>query len=485
MPLCTIGLNHKSAPVEVRERVVFAPDRLADALKALRVRDGVREAAVISTCNRTEIYTVVESPSVSDGVLGWFAESHRIEPDWLRRYTYTHLDTQAVSHLLRVTPGLDSLVLGEPQIGGQAKTAYLEAVNAGTVGPILDRLFQHAFTVSKMVRSQTGIGTHPVSVAFAAVNLARQIFGPLDAYTALLIGAGETIELTARHLHNQGLRRFIVTNRTRQRAAELAALYQGEDIDLTALPERLPDADIVIASTASPLPLLGKGVVQRALRKRKRKPMFLVDIAVPRDIEPEVAELDDAYLYTVDDLHDVIEDSLNSRRHAAVEAEEIVELQAERFMSWLRSLDSVPSIRQFRGNAELQRDAVLDRAIRRLRNGEDAEQALQYLAHTLTNRLIHAPTVRLREAGESGQQTLLDAAQHLLAIDADDDEDRPAIADQPDVRQADTAAAAPTPANRSEDGPSSDAPQPARRLNGSTPPRDLVEQDLRQVHDNL
>jgi glutamyl-tRNA reductase len=474
MPLCTIGLNHKSAPVEVRERVVFAPDRLGDALRALRGRAGVREAAVISTCNRTEIYTVVESTAVSDGVIGWLAESHSIDQDWLRRYIYTHLDTEAVCHLLRVTPGLDSLVLGEPQIGGQAKSAYLEAVNAGTVGPILDRLFQHAFTVSKMVRSQTGIGTHPVSVAFAAVNLARQIFGPLEGFTALLIGAGETIELTARHLHNQGLRRFIVTNRTRQRAAELAAQYGGEDIALSDLPDRLPEADIVISSTASPLPLLGKGVVQRALRKRKRKPMFLLDIAVPRDIEPEVAELGDAYLYTVDDLHDVIEESLNSRRHAAVEAEEIVGLQAERFMSWLRSLDSVPSIRQFRTQADLHREAVLERAVRRLRNGENPEQALAYLAHTLTNRLIHAPTVRLREAGELGERSLLDAAHHLLAIGISDDDEQ----DRTPEASASLA--------RTRQATAIDPPPRQQRLTDAAPPlSELTGRDLRHLRDNL
>lgn len=416
MPLCTIGLNHKSAPVEVRERVVFPPDRLAAALQALKQRPGVREAAVISTCNRTEVYTLLEAGTDTVTVLDWLAASHALERDWLSRFVYTHLDAAAVGHLLRVTPGLDSLVLGEPQIGGQAKDAYAEALQAGTLGPVLDRLFQHAFTVSKLVRSQTGIGSHPVSVAFAAVSLARQIFGPLDAYTALLVGAGETIELTARHLANQGLHRFLVANRTRERAEALADAHAGEAIDLAALPERIAEADIVISSTASPLPLIGKGTVQRALRKRKRRPMFLVDIAVPRDIEPEVAELDDAYLYTVDDLHDVVEENINSRRHAAMEAEDIVELQSDRFMAWLRSLESVPAIRDFRGRAEAHREEVLNRALRRLRNGEPPEEALQYLAHTLTNRLLHAPTTRLREAGEQGERALLDAARQLLDL---------------------------------------------------------------------
>ncbi len=419
MPLCAVGLNHKSAPLEVRERVVFPETELRSRLRALGARQGVREAAVISTCNRTEIYTLLDHPDRAESVLDWLAGSHSLDVDWLRGFVYTHLNEQAVEHLLRVTPGLDSLVLGEPQIGGQAKSAYLEAVNAGTVGPVLDRLFQHAFAVSKLVRTQTGIGSHPVSVAFAAVSLARQIFGALDNYTALLIGAGETIDLTARHLHQHGLRRFLVTNRTMARARSLAAEYGGEAIELSALPERLRDADIVIASTASQLPLLGKGAVERALRQRKHRPVFMVDIAVPRDIEPEVGELQDVYLYTVDDLHDVIEENLSSRRHAAAEAEEIVSLQADRFMNWMRSLDSVPAIRHFRGRAADHRDEVLERALRRLRNGTPPEEALAYLAHTLTNRLLHVPTTRLRKAGEHGEEALLQAARRLLDMSDD------------------------------------------------------------------
>ena len=419
MPLSAIGLNHKSAPLEVRERVVFPEEHLQSSLQALVTRSGVREAAVISTCNRTEVYTLLEDPATASTVLDWLAASHSLDANWLSRFVYTHSNQDAVGHLLRVTPGLDSLVLGEPQIGGQAKSAYLEAMSAGTVGPVLDRLFQHAFTVSKQVRSQTGIGSHPVSVAFAAVSLARQIFGALDGYTALLIGAGETIELTARHLNQQGLRRFLVANRTRQRAEELAAGYGGEAFELGLLPERVNEADIIIASTASPLPLLGKGTMERALRRRKHRPVFMVDIAVPRDIEPEVGELEDVYLYTVDDLHDVIEENLSSRRHAATEAEEIIDLQSEHFMAWMRSLDSVPAIRHFRGRAEHHRDQVLERALRRLRNGHAAEETLEYLANTLTNRLLHVPTTRLREAGAHGEEQVLEAARRLLDM-ADD-----------------------------------------------------------------
>jgi len=419
MPLCAIGLNHISAPLDVRERLVFPLETLQDALQLLTGTEGVQEAAVISTCNRTEIYAVVESSAAAEQMVNWLAASHQVDTVWLRRYLYIHHDRHVVRHLLRVTPGLDSLIMGEPQIGGQTKAAYLEAVTAGTVGPVLDRLFQHAFTVSKRIRTETGIGANPVSVAFAAVTLARQIFGDLSRSTALLVGAGETIELTARHLHQQGVRRFIVANRSQERARELAAAHDGSAIELSQLPDALVEADIVIASTASPLPLLGKGSVERALKRRRHRPIFMVDIAVPRDIEPEVAELDDVYLYTVDDLREVIEENLRSRHHAADEAEQIIDLQADRFMTWLRSLESVPAIRNFRDRATDHRDQVLQKALRRLERGEQPEQVLEYLAHTLTNRLLHVPTTRLRQAGEDGEQALMDAARRLLDIDDD------------------------------------------------------------------
>lgn len=420
MPLCAVGLNHVSAPLEVRERVVFPVETLRDALQDLTGRPGVREAAVISTCNRTEIYAVLDSAEEAGHMVQWLADSHQLAPEWLRPYLYAYHDRDVVRHLLRVAPGLDSMVMGEPQIGGQTKAAYQEAVRAGTAGQVLARLFQHAFTVSKRIRTETGIGANPVSVAFAAVTLAKQIFGSLEQSTALLVGAGETIELTARHLHQQGVRRFLVANRTVDRGRELAHQYDGRAMDLGELPDALAHSDIVIASTASPLPLLGKGSVERALKKRRHRPIFMVDIAVPRDIEPEVARLDDVYLYTVDDLREVIEDNMRSRQHAADEAQEIIDLQADRFMNWLRSLDSVPAIRHFRGRAIDHRDLVLQRALRRLDRGEAPEEVLRYLAHTLTNRLLHGPTTRLRRAAEEDEQALMDAARRLLDIDNND-----------------------------------------------------------------
>lgn len=420
MPLLTLGLSHKSAPLAVRERLVFDDEQLVPSLARLLQRGGIREAAVISTCNRTEVYTVVDSAERENAVLAWLAESHNIDPAWLRPYLYAYHNSEAVRHLLRVAPGLDSLVLGESQIGGQAKAAYQEALNAGALGQILDRLFQYAFAVAKQIRTETGIGANPVSVAFAAVTLARQIFGDLNGYRGLLVGAGETIELTARHLREHGMRDFTVANRSRERARELADRYQGTAIDLAGLPEHLVTADVVVTSTGSQLPLLGKGTVERALRKRKHRPVFMVDIAVPRDIEPEVGQLDDVYLYTVDDLQQVIEDNMRSRRQAAEQAEEIITLEAERFQSWLRSLDSVPMIRAYRGRGEQQRDEVLERARRRLRRGDDPDTVLQYLAHTLSNRLMHEPTARLREAGQAGRGDLLEAARFLLGLDEGD-----------------------------------------------------------------
>ena len=420
MPLFTHGLSHKTAPLEVRERLVFDEDRARDALGDLVARPGVREAALISTCNRTEVYTVLEPGAPPQTVLRWLAAEQAVDPGWLADYLYVHHDGEMVRHLLRVAPGLDSLVLGEPQISGQIKLAYNQALAAGTLGRVLDRLFQHAFSVSKQVRTETGIGSHPVSVAFAAVTLARQIFGDLNGYTGLLIGAGETIELTARHFHEQGMRRFIVANRSAARAEELAGQYNGEAIDLGSLPGRIEEADVVVASTGSQLPILGKGVIERAVRRRKHRPMFMVDIAVPRDIEPEAGDLDDVYLYTVDDLQEVIDDNLRSRQDAATQAEEIIDVQVERFEAWLRGLDAVPLVRAFRERSASQRDAVLARARRRLARGDDPEAVLEYLAHTLTNRLIHTPTRALRDAGSAGNGELLAAARRLLDVDPDE-----------------------------------------------------------------
>ncbi len=415
MTLLAVGLNHKTAPVDIRERIAFGPDILAGALRSLAEDPALSEGAILSTCNRTEIYCVLNG-SRRESVVDWLARFHGIEAVRLSPYLFTHVDRAAITHLLEVASGLDSMVLGEPQILGQVKTAFQTACDHGTAGKLLGRLFQHTFAVAKQVRTDTAIGTSPVSVAFAAVSLARQIFTDLKDQTALLIGAGETIELAARHLRQQGVGRIIVANRTVERAHALAAEFEGYAIALTELGTHLPEADIVISSTASPIPVLGKGTVERALKARRHRPVFMVDIAVPRDIEPEVAELDDVYLYTVDDLKDVVEDGLRSRQAAAAAAREIIEFHATEFLAWLRSLDAVDLIQDFRRGAEDIRDQVLAQARRRLEAGKPADEVLNFLANTLTNKFLHAPSARLRQAGREGEAELLDAANALFDL---------------------------------------------------------------------
>ncbi len=352
MALVVLGLNHTTAPVGMRERITFGPDIVVAALRSLVSLPGIGEGVILSTCNRTELYCTGDSQGVGQ-LRRWIGEFHGIAAEDINRFLYEHRGQSAVDHLLAVASGLDSLVLGEPQILGQVKNAYQTACDAGTAHKILCRLFQHSFATAKQVRTDTAIGNSPISVAFAAVSLARQIFTDLGEQTAMLIGAGETIELAARHLHQHGIGRMIVANRTVERAHELASEFKGYAIGLTEIPSHLAESDIVIASTASPLPVLGKGTVESALKKRRHRPIFMVDIAVPRDIEPEVGELSDVYLYTVDDLDEVIRENMQSRREAAQQAREIIDLQSVEFMGWLRSLDAVSLIQDYRRHAEL------------------------------------------------------------------------------------------------------------------------------------
>ncbi len=413
MSLLALGLNHRTAPLEVRERVVFAPERLPVALQELSQVRGVSEATIISTCNRTEIYCDAAHTANSE-IAAWLGAFHAMAPSDVDPYLFSLADHEAVRHLLRVSSGLDSLVLGEPQILGQIKSAYEIARSNGTIGAQLNRLFQYAFSVAKQVRTDTDIGANPVSVAFSAVALAKQIFGDLDEATALLIGAGDTIELSLRHLQSQRIGQVIVANRTLARAQTLASEANVRAITLSDLPKVLHEADLVISSTASPLPILGKGAVERALKQRKHRPMLMVDIAVPRDIEPQVNELDDVFLYAVDDLQTVIEENLASRREAATLAEEIIDSQVERFMSWLRSLDSVTTIRGFREHADKLRLEVQNRALEMAKQGKSTEEVVEFVGRTLLNKLLHTPTRRLRQAGEEGDEELLRAAQQLL-----------------------------------------------------------------------
>lgn len=415
MQLVACGINHSTAPIDIRESVAFNAEVLPAALTSLLQHPGVVEAVILSTCNRTELYCHLDDEHDHD-IGQWLHQFHQQAEGCLDEFLYYHHDDEAIRHLLRVACGLDSMVLGEPQILGQIKTAFSHAVNANTIGKSLGRLFQHSFTVAKQVRTDTAIGNSPISVAFAAVSLAKQIFSSLAESTALLIGAGETIELAARHFFDNGIGRIIIANRTIERAHNLAMKVDGYAISLSEMPAHLAEADIIISSTASQLPILGKGAVERALKQRKRKPMFMVDIAVPRDIEPEVGNLEDIYLYCVDDLHEIIDENLQSRRDAAQQAEEIIDSQVDHFAGWLRTQDVVPTIKAIRERAERDSDYLLDKAKQQLKQGQPAEHVVNELARTLTNKLLHEPSKQLRQSGFHTENNLIKAARSLFNI---------------------------------------------------------------------
>jgi len=391
--LYALGLNHHTAPLAVRERVVFHVERLRDALVELKSAFSP-EAAILSTCNRTELYLAGETrPDLSD----WLARYHHLEPADLQPYLYTLPREQAVRHAFRVASGLDSMVIGEPQILGQMKDAARAAESAGTLGTVLHKLFQRSFAVAKEVRTNTHVGAASVSMAAAAVKLAARIFPSLKDQNVLLVGAGEMIELCATHFAAQAPARITVANRTAERAERLASRFNGRALELRELPEQLQEYDIVVSCTASSLPILGKGLVERALRARRRRPIFMVALAVPRDIEQEVAELDDVFLYTVDDLGAIVAENLDSRRSAVEQAEAIIDTQVGQFMHWIQVRETVPLIRQLREQAEETRRHELDRALKALARGEDPAAVLEALSQGLTNKLLHAPTQALKK----------------------------------------------------------------------------------------
>jgi glutamyl-tRNA reductase len=415
MHVLSIGLNHTTAPVEVRERAAVAAEHLDDALKDIARLGEIEEATILSTCNRTEVYCHLPESNI-EIVSDWLCDFHQLNRADVSPFLYSHPDQAAVRHAFRVAAGLDSMVIGEPQILGQMKTAFATAHKNGNTGKVLNRLFQHTFSVAKEIRSSTSIGAHAVSVAYAAVALAKQIFSDISQQTVLLIGAGETIELTCRHLYGQGVRNIIVANRTVSRAQNLNEEFGAQVISLHELPTRLSDADMVFSSTASTLPILGKGAFESALKLRRNKPMFVVDLAIPRDVEPEVGDLRNVYLYTVDDLEKVVTDNLQSRKDAAVEAEKIVEEQTVQFMRWFKSLDSIPTIRQLRDQTTTFTNLELANAHKRLQAGDDPSQVLQLFAHTLSQKFMHHPTESLRQKHD---ETLLAATRELFGLDQD------------------------------------------------------------------
>src|SRR5690349_11412096 len=399
MSLFALGLNHHTAPLDVRERVVFHVERLRDALGALR----------------TELYLAAgRSPPAA--AAEWFARYHRFEPSGLSPYLYTLPREQAVRHGFRVASGLDSMVLGEPQILGQMKEAARAAESAGTLGTLLHKLFQRSFAVAKEVRSTTQLGAASVSMAAAAVRLAGRIFPSLKDQSVLFIGAGEMIELCATHFAAQGPARMTVANRTLDRAEKLAHRFNARPVELRTLADQLHEHDIIVSSTASSLPILGKGMVERALRARRRRPMFMVDLAVPRDIEPEVGDLDDVFLYTVDDLGQIVSSNLDTRRAAVAQAEAIIDTQVGQFMHWMRTRENVPLIRALRARADDARREELDRALRALARGEPPAKVLDALSQGLVNKLMHAPTQALHDTAGDEQRALAELLARLYRV---------------------------------------------------------------------
>jgi glutamyl-tRNA reductase len=416
MPLIALGLNHLTAPVSLREQVAFDADAAGEALRELKSEPGVEEALILSTCNRTELYVGV-AQGAEQAPQAWLNRHHRLTPGKLDEFLYRHDEDAAVRHMFRVATGLDSMVLGEPQILGQVKDAYQLARDAQALGAPLERLLQHTFAVAKRVRTDTRIGAHTVSVAFTAVRLAEQVFTDLKQACVLLIGAGDTVELAARHLVDKQVSRLIVANRTLENAQDLASRYGGYAIALADLPQHLAEADIVISSTAARQPVVTRAMVEPALAARKRRPMFMVDIAVPRDIDPAVATLEDVYLYGIDDLQQVIDGNRRSREAAAREAETIIDLQVDRYMAWRRALTLRNPAIDLRQHAERYRDEVLLKAQAMLARGKSPDEALAFLANTLTNKLLHHPSARLREAALNGDVDLLHAAGRLYGAD--------------------------------------------------------------------
>ena len=413
----TLGINHHSAPLAIRERVAFGADKLPHALADLTRDRPVREAAILSTCNRTEIYCSAESPEV---VVDWLAQYHQVSREELAPYVYAHNQPEAIRHAFRVASGLDSMVIGEPQILGQMKDAVRAAEENGTLGTQLHKLFQRSFSVAKEVRSTTAIGANIVSMAAAGVHLAERIFESIAGQRILFIGAGEMIELCAAHFCAGKPKQVTIANRTVERARVLAEQYGGTAIRLDDLGEHLASHDIVVSCTGSPLPIIGLGMVERAIKTRRHRPIFMVDLAVPRDIEEEVGQLDDVFLYTVDDLAQVVESGLESRQAAVVDAEAIIANRVQDFLGWLASRDTVPVIRSLRDSAERMRRHEMEHAMKLLAKGEAPEKVLEHLSLRLTNKFLHAPTQALNSADGGERADLQFAASRLFHLHAND-----------------------------------------------------------------
>jgi glutamyl-tRNA reductase len=403
MQLFAFGVNHHTAPVSIRERVAFAAERMDDALHDLVSCPPIREAAILSTCNRTEVYCHTTDP---EAPVDWLSGYHKLPQSEVEPYLYRLPQGEAARHAFRVASGLDSMVLGETQILGQIKNAVKTAEQAGTLGLLLHKLFQRTFSVAKEVRTATDIGASSVSMSAAAVRLAERIFPSIAEQNVLFIGAGEMIELCMAHFAARHPKRILVANRTAERARPLAERFNAGVIALNDLPEHLALYDIVITSTASPLPILGKGLVERAIKTRRHKPLFMVDLAVPRDVEEEVGELDDVFLYSVDDLGQVVREGQDQRQGQVIQAEAIIETSVQDFLHWMGAREFVPTIRSLRDHAERHRRHELERAHRLLDKGISPEEVLDQVSRALTNKLLHAPTHALHHVSDDERESL-------------------------------------------------------------------------------
>lgn len=413
MPLFTIGISHHTAPIEIREKVAIARSDYSERVRELCALPGIEEVVILGTCNRTEIYCLSTTEGKSS-LVSWIHRVNDLTEGELNQHLYDHEGEAAARHLIRVASGLDSLVIGETQILGQLKEAWQQAHDTGSLGKVLDRLFQHTFNAAKAIRTQSGISDHTVSVAYTAVVLARQIFGDLKSQTVVLVGAGEMVQLCGRYLRDHGIANLLIVNRSRDKAEQLAAEMDATAMTLDRLQEALPRADILISSTASPEPVIMQADVRAALRKRRHRPMFLVDIAVPRDIDPLISRLKDVYLYTIDDLQQVVDENMEQRTAAARSASADVDEAVTSFMRWLSGIRAARTLKKIREQSHEFEQELTQKALRRLQAGQNPDEVLHQLANTLTNKILHLPSKRLREAAENQDYEVLKAADRIF-----------------------------------------------------------------------
>ena len=417
MPIFAFGINYKTAPIEIREKAVFTPCAVATAVQNLVKLKPINEAMILSTCNRTELYT--EGRFVNntlDLLKKWLSCSSGLSQDALEPYIYHRKGQAAVEHIMRVASGMDSMVLGEPQILGQMKDAFALAQNAGSIGPKLGRLLPAVFTVTKQVRTDTAIGANPVSLAYAALSLAKRIFIDTGQCTVLCMGSGDIAKLVTVYLYEQGIKKITLVNRTRDKIHNFATKIGAHCITFRDIPAYLQEADIIISATASQVPILGKGTVESALKERKNRPLLMLDMALPRDIEPEISELEGVYLYNLDNLQEIIKQGYQSRQQAAAQAESIISKQAGSFMRELMALEAVSTIRTYRQHAEQMRDIALNKAYAELAQGITPEIVLKNLSQKLINKLLHKPTLQLRQLAYNGQLEAVSILQSLYKV---------------------------------------------------------------------